>query len=490
MIDASRKKDTFVGVALSGGGSRSANFSLRVIQDLEAMGIMQNVTALSSTSGGSIAAAYYAAFRGENNFWDSVPSVFRQDLAKEAIVHHFFNPHTWIDLIGTTYNRTDSLVYALDSLFFHGKTFAELGPPSTNAPNLYINATAIVSPISSAHIFARGANSWTWGYETFVFTEDATDDLGIELSKMRLSQAVAASAAYPGVLQTVSLRQYKFPEKSYLQLIDGGLSDNLAIKALIDAAIAHARKYQTNDNRYGGCLLILADAHVEERMERRPFSGDLSERLQFSLLDQNLEDAFDALLIQRRNEQLLSVGIDLAARTKSGNYERVNEKVNIPLRKQSFRDCGTGTCYDSNDPAPTRTAITCAVWHLSLNDLFSIPHGSSPTPAENKSSQPATALQVLMGQVQTDFRLTMKSPGTCTSDDIQQAIFSAADLVTLGDSNSRSTICNWLAKRGLVNEVQCEISPPLYPVTNRLDIEITSPDQLAAHERKVSCSGH
>src|SRR5450432_1443019 len=49
----------FVGLALSGGGSRSANFSAACMFELQRIGILQHVDYISSVSGGSLTAAYY-----------------------------------------------------------------------------------------------------------------------------------------------------------------------------------------------------------------------------------------------------------------------------------------------------------------------------------------------------------------------------------------------------------------------------------------------
>ena len=48
-----------IGLALSGGGFRAAIFHLGVIRRLEELGIMSQIRAISSVSGGSIIAAYY-----------------------------------------------------------------------------------------------------------------------------------------------------------------------------------------------------------------------------------------------------------------------------------------------------------------------------------------------------------------------------------------------------------------------------------------------
>src|SRR6516165_3702673 len=49
-----------IGLALSGGGFRASIFHLGVIRRLEELGIMPDVSVISSVSGGSIIAAYYA----------------------------------------------------------------------------------------------------------------------------------------------------------------------------------------------------------------------------------------------------------------------------------------------------------------------------------------------------------------------------------------------------------------------------------------------
>jgi len=61
-VDDSGKRVTArfrIGLALSGGGFRAAIFHLGVIRRLEELGIMKDVDAISSVSGGSIIAAYY-----------------------------------------------------------------------------------------------------------------------------------------------------------------------------------------------------------------------------------------------------------------------------------------------------------------------------------------------------------------------------------------------------------------------------------------------
>ena len=50
--------DYFIGLAISGGGSRAANFGSAVLWELDRLGILQHVQYISTVSGGSLAGAY------------------------------------------------------------------------------------------------------------------------------------------------------------------------------------------------------------------------------------------------------------------------------------------------------------------------------------------------------------------------------------------------------------------------------------------------
>ncbi|MHC4608327.1 MAG: hypothetical protein ACYTAF_15560, partial [Planctomycetota bacterium] len=55
--------EDLVGVGVSGGGSRAAVFAAAGLEALWEHGVIENVTHLSSVSGGSIAASYFVANR-------------------------------------------------------------------------------------------------------------------------------------------------------------------------------------------------------------------------------------------------------------------------------------------------------------------------------------------------------------------------------------------------------------------------------------------
>ena len=57
-LSRSGSQDYFIGLALSGGGSRAANFGSAVLWELDRLGILQHVQYISTVSGGSLAGAY------------------------------------------------------------------------------------------------------------------------------------------------------------------------------------------------------------------------------------------------------------------------------------------------------------------------------------------------------------------------------------------------------------------------------------------------
>src|SRR4051812_22080618 len=64
-----RDDGTFVGVALSGGGSRSANFAAACMLRLQDLGLLQRADYISSVSGGSITAADYCLSDPASDAW-------------------------------------------------------------------------------------------------------------------------------------------------------------------------------------------------------------------------------------------------------------------------------------------------------------------------------------------------------------------------------------------------------------------------------------
>ncbi len=253
--------DLLLMLAFSGGGTRAASLSYGVLEELARTPvvledtqhrILDEVDIISSVSGGSFTAAYYALW-GDRIFSD-FESKFLKKNVQNGLLLRVLSPWNQVRLASLKFSRTDLAAEHYDHLLFKGATFADLMTQS-NRPFLSINATDVAS----------GAR--------FEFTQDEFDLIGSDLSQFPISRAVAASSAFPVVLTPVVLKNYSAeqlqPEpawtksilenptastrlknmaaharsygdedRRFIHLLDGGLSDNLGLRGALDRVIA------------------------------------------------------------------------------------------------------------------------------------------------------------------------------------------------------------------------------------------------------------
>src|SRR5688572_20235554 len=131
----------FFGVAISGGGSRSANFAAAAMFDLQRLGLLQRVDYISSVSGGSLTAAYYCLASDKEwtprNLRRRMTHSFATDILIETLI-----PWNWIFLTFSDWDRSDLLADSFRKHLFtregHELTFKHL---RDDRPRLLINAT-------------------------------------------------------------------------------------------------------------------------------------------------------------------------------------------------------------------------------------------------------------------------------------------------------------------------------------------------------------
>jgi hypothetical protein len=259
-----------------------------------------------------------------------------------------------------------------------------------------------VSPKSFALALGENVQVTTGG--SFSFTERAFGSgLQSELSTFRIANAVAASAALPGVFNNFSLASYSVSSNrevrvnGYMHLFDGGPSDNLGV----DALLSHAREWYFNSvmmgPKPGGCMLLIVDAFASNTgRSSLVLESDIRRPYDF-LVDFNFMDAMDALLARRRSDTLQALGVPLvfAGALSEGTFvvrpttlparyikptPRFNPSVHVPLLLSApivERD-EIGVVYRVtsaralDDPAAVATSLTCAVWHISLDDIVGV----------------------------------------------------------------------------------------------------------------------
>ena len=258
-------------LAFSGGGTRAAALSYGILEALERVEVpvqiiekgaptddrkhtlLDEVDMISSVSGGSFTASYYGLY-GKNIF-----KSYREDFLiknhQTALLWNFVKPFNfWFRLLSPRFGRSDMAQEYYDEAIFKG---AKLGDFLKGGnPDIFIQATDAMD-----------------GF-IFSFTPAMFHMMCSNYNEFPVARAVAASAAFPGPLSPIVVKNYagqcNYPvppwitnsldkrdftdrvyfhavemnkflnaeEKPYVYLIDGGVADNLGIKGPLESIIS------------------------------------------------------------------------------------------------------------------------------------------------------------------------------------------------------------------------------------------------------------
>ena len=257
--------ETMVALSFSGGGLRAAAFSFGVLQGLSShpskngTTLLDDVTFITSVSGGSITAAYFGlhGVRGLQQF--RAEGLLRDGEA--ALRMSLLNPVNIARLLAGGLNDRSNFQTWLEDDLFKGATFADMY--RQKKPVIWINAT------NAYHRIA------------FPFHERAFDAICSDLASFPVSEAVAASMAVPVVFAPVvlqkfpkhctsdldamlaarsknennensrlkaallrALRDFRNPDSGhFIKLIDGGITDNLGLVSILQSRILLGTPY-------------------------------------------------------------------------------------------------------------------------------------------------------------------------------------------------------------------------------------------------------
>ena len=181
--------DVFVGLAISGGGSRAAVFGMAVLEQLKEIGILQHITAISTTSGGGLPGAYYAT-KGAGIDWSDAKKRMSTNFLGQWVGKYLL-PWNFVSTAFTHEDRSDLMADVFDASLFDGVKYETLGKFAVGERPIWLaNATDA----------QRG--------KRFTFSETQMKDLSSSLASVPVSQAVMASAAFPGVFNSMTMSQY------------------------------------------------------------------------------------------------------------------------------------------------------------------------------------------------------------------------------------------------------------------------------------------
>jgi NTE family protein len=259
---AAREKQNMVILAFSGGGTRAAAFSYGVLEFLrrtEVVGpdgrtvrLLDAVDVITGVSGGSFTALAYGLY-GDKLFAEYEQRFLKRDVQGE-ITSRVLNPSHWSTLGGKSTGRSEVAAQLYDEILFNGATFGDLR--RTQGPLIMASATDI----------STGSR--------FIFSQRVFDVICSDLDAVPLSRAAAASSAVPVVLSPVTFNNYggscgsntpvwlkpflasdnpprpaarairslraeetfrDSVQRPFLHLVDGGVSDNVGMRAVLDA---------------------------------------------------------------------------------------------------------------------------------------------------------------------------------------------------------------------------------------------------------------
>lgn len=436
LIEEDINDGVFVGIALSGGGSRAANFSAAVLLELQDLGLFPaHVTTLSSVSGGSLTSAYYKLFSGRPIYWNEkiIRKRFITDL-EWPWIRRMIAPHHFIRTLFTDYSRSDVMAGVLDDylfstsqdsmLFASLKRFDQL---VSEGPKLYINASV------------RGA-----GCKIFPFLDETFHAMGSRLDTYPLAYSVMASGAFPGAFNDITIRDYYFENQknkaSYLHLYDGGPTDNLGITTLLKEA---ENLKELNPNAIKACFLFVIDAHIHgEPTDSLRLSERTTRKVINFVIDRNALDAGDVLLARARWATLREVFSN-------------NNSWESPI----------STAKIGGDPKRPQTQLECTIWHIHFNRLNNPSMTGQNIHRLRKDGEEQGKRAVhnyekladLLNRVETRYALTV-STGDESAHEIQDALFRAAKILVWQDKSSLSEACSWFKKQQ-IDLKGCVVSP-------------------------------
>ena len=319
MVSPDKSEELLVILAFSGGGTRAAAFSYGVLEELRATqvtldgqrrSLLDEVDAISAVSGGSFTAAYYGLF-GDRIFEDFEGRFLKKNIEGALAARVFLNPINWLRMASPYFDRTDLVAEYYDEHVFERKTFGDF--LKRKGPIVLINATDM----------SKGTR--------LTFHQAFFDALCSDLSKFPVARACAASSAVPGILAPITLRNYAgrcgYPvppyfekastdyrqreirenlmavldsnEKPYFHLIDGGVSDNLGLRAIEESVSAVGDMWTTlklsgrEKVRKVVFVVVNAEKRADDRWDKieyvPPFAAMLSSYSSIAISRYNLE---------------------------------------------------------------------------------------------------------------------------------------------------------------------------------------------------------
>ena len=287
--------DTLVVLMLSGGGTRAAALGYGVLEQLnqhkvyisgQEKSLLENVDVVVGVSGGSVLAAYYALHGAE-----TIPSFYKRFLRQNfqrIVTKQAFSAANLPRLASPEFGRGDLLQEQFETHLFGNATFTDL-EKRRKGPFAIITATDM------------GIS------EQLKFTQEDFDPMCINLGDLRIARAVAASSAVPLIFAPITLNnnggncgytlppelasfaddtesaqqqhktrqelvkrfeQYNSQKRPYIHLLDGGLTDNLGMRVLLDVADINSGMMMKQLQESGTRRIVIINVNAQNAISK------------------------------------------------------------------------------------------------------------------------------------------------------------------------------------------------------------------------------
>jgi predicted acylesterase/phospholipase RssA len=231
-----------IALSLSGGGYRAAGFHLGVLDMLNRLDLLNDVSALSTVSGGTFTGMRYALAQKTGEAFPDFFERFRRDLRSVNVVNLALAKLTASppSIPSCRWDVITACAQVYDEKFFAGRRFEVFWEdPPMPLTDLTFNATEFRNAI--AFRFQTRKNGLIGNGKVFISPAQAR--------QIRLADIAAASSCFPGGFEPLNfpddfawpdtpegnatLKELQAKEWAPLPLMDGGVYDNQGMGSLI-----------------------------------------------------------------------------------------------------------------------------------------------------------------------------------------------------------------------------------------------------------------
>ncbi len=278
-----QKPNLFI-VCSSGGGSRSALWTVSCLQYLDSITqnkFSQHLYLMTGASGGMIGSAYYREMLAQNfTLEQKISSIHKNKVSKDILNRISFSTATqlltlplYVEIKNQTYRKErgyhfeHQLVY--NTNFWENKTIGDyyLAEKNAQIPMLILTPTIVndgrkllISPMNNAIFCERFQLNELYRNECH-YIEWKQLFQGHQPDSLLMTSAIRMNATFPYILPNVEL-----PTNPALEIMDAGVTDNFGITTASTFLVRFLQYFKKEFNQI--IIIQIRDSKQEEKIEK------------------------------------------------------------------------------------------------------------------------------------------------------------------------------------------------------------------------------